>query len=486
MIDLPIDKHLDEIRLAVDQHGNVIVEAPPGTGKTTRVRTSILTHDARQQTILVQPRRIAARTAASRIAAELGTAIGQRVGYQVRFDRRTSAQTELVCMTPGILLRKLQHDPLLDDVRHVLLDEFHERSVEYDLLLGMLRRVQLEVRPDLKIVLMSATLDSDTLATYLNGSPVIRVTAETFPVSIRHKPLRSTRRGTPRGIGLPRQIAESTAAVTLEAMQQHEGDCLVFLPGVGEIHRVAELVESTARKHGWYLFTLYGDMRPEDQDRVLQPMDRRKLILSTNVAETSLTIDGIRMVIDSGYARVQRFDPGAGLDALQLEPISIASARQRTGRAGRTAPGVCYRLWDKATERSRADHLEPEIKRVDLAGPALQLLCWGEHDLTGFLWLTRPHADSIQQALELLQWLGAIHGGKPTDLGRKMLKLPVHPRLARLLVAGHEMGIPHASALAAAILSEREIFVRPDGARTHRNNVRRPIRVPRKSTGIAM
>ncbi len=406
MTELPIDQHLARIRQEVADHPCAIIEAPPGTGKTTRVAPALLSGDPQRQTLLIQPRRLAARAAASRIASELGASVGGRVGYQVRFDSRRSASTELVCMTPGILLRKLQSDVSLEGVQHVLLDEFHERSLEYDLLLGMLRRIQVELRPDLRIVVMSATLDSEALQAYLHQPPIIRVDAQAFPVEVVHTPFRSSPRAGQRG-SLPRQIAESATQATLTATQRSEGDCLVFLPGVGEIQQVAQALESAAAKNNWLLLKLFGDMRPEDQDRVLLRADRRKVILATNVAETSLTIDGVQIVVDSGYARVMRFDPGAGLDALMLEPISMASATQRTGRAGRTAPGVCYRLWDKVTERGRASHLEPEINRVDLAGPVLQLLCWGERDLAAFPWLTPPRSESVQQAIELLDWLGA-------------------------------------------------------------------------------
>ncbi|MCR9291845.1 MAG: ATP-dependent helicase HrpB [bacterium] len=459
MLELPIDNYLPEIRQAVCDHPCVIIEAPPGTGKTTRVAPALLQGDAAQKTLLVQPRRLAARTAAQRIASESGNQLGDRIGYQIRFDSRQSASTELLCVTPGILLRKLQSDAVLEHVRCVLLDEFHERSVDYDLILGMLRRIQLELRPDLRIVVMSATLDSESLQDYLQNPPVIRVDANVFPVDIRYANFRS--QPSPAGRrSLPRQIVESTAKLTVDAMHESQGDCLVFLPGVGEIQQAARLLETDASKQDWLILQLYGDMRAEDQDQVLQPALQRKLILATNVAETSLTIDGVRVVVDSGYARVQRFDPESGLDALMLEPISMASATQRTGRAGRTATGVCYRSWDRLAERARPAQLDPEIRRVDLVGPVLQLICWGEQEVSQFPWLSPPSAESIEQALQLLDWLGAVRNHKATQLGQQMLRLPVHPRLAKLLVTGHQLGIPQTASLAAAILSERDIIQR--------------------------
>ncbi|MEZ6079147.1 MAG: helicase-related protein [Pirellulaceae bacterium] len=389
--------------------------------------------------------------------------LGQLIGYQVRFDSRVSPASRLIAMTPGIL-RHLQSDGVLTDVAAVVLDEFHERSLEVDLLLGMLRRLQLELRPELRLMLMSATLDSQHIADYLNHPPIIRVETQNYPVKtiFSRYQATATRGRTPPSPS--RRIVEQCVATTREATATHEGDILVFLPGVGEIHQVARELESDARRHGWQLLSLFGDMPPEDQDRVLAPSRQRKVILSTNVAETSLTIENVRTVIDSGWARVQRIDPALGLNMLVLEPISNASADQRTGRAGRTAPGVCYRLWDQITGRSRAAFLEPEVLRVDLSGGVLQLRCWGEADVAAFPWLTAPSPRALEQALQTLQLLGAVaKDGQVTPLGRLMNQLPVQPRLARLLLAGRELGIAREAALAAACLSERDIFDRRVG-----------------------
>lgn len=436
---------------------SLILEAPPGTGKTTRVAPSLLDIDLLNSRIaLIQPRRIAARSAASRIAFERKCAVGSLVGYQVRFDSRCDDHTRLICMTPGILLRRLQSDPLLERFSAIVLDEFHERTQEMDLLLGMIRQIQVELRPDLRLVVMSATLDTSEIIDYLDRPPVLKIDAISYPVEIRHSRFEPPQ---PR-ISPIRRLIESTVATLEKVVNEQAGDVLVFLPGVGEIMQVRNQLENLTRHRDIELLTLFGDMSAEDQDRVLAPSSSRKLILSTNIAETSLTIDGVRVVVDSGWARVKRFDPATGLDELRLEPISQASARQRAGRAGRTAPGVCYRLWDEVTGRSRPVHLEPEVMRTDLSSAVLQLLSWGQL-AEDFSWLSRPSDDAMVQARNVLQLIGAISQNKLSDLGRKILKFPVHPRLARLMIAAHALEIPRAGAMAAALLSERDLFIKP-------------------------
>lgn len=505
---LPIDGQLPDILALLQAHNCLIVEAPPGTGKTTRAAPALLplanadpvrlapsqidptlaNHSGfpKGKVLLIQPRRIAARAAATRIAAELQTPLGQLVGYQVRFDARVSAASRLIAMTPGILLRRLQSDGVLADVAAVVLDEFHERSLEVDLLLGMLRRLQQELRPELRLVLMSATLDSRLVQNYLDHPPVVSVTARTFPVQkhfSRFQPMATRGRtaSSPSRSSPSRRIVEQCVSTTRQAASSHPGDILVFLPGVGEIHQVARELQFDADREGWHLLKLYGDLPSEDQDRVLTPTRQRKVILSTNVAETSLTIENVRIVVDSGWARVQRFDPAVGLNMLVLEPIPNASAEQRAGRAGRTESGVCYRLWDEITGRSRPAFLEPEVLRVDLTGAVLQLLCWGEADVANFPWLTPPTPQALEQALQTLQLLDAVdEQGRVTRFGRRMNELPVQPRLASLLLAGQAAGIKQAAALAAACLSERDIFDRratrpPDGATSVECDVTRQV-----------
>ncbi|MBX3421223.1 MAG: ATP-dependent helicase HrpB [Pirellulaceae bacterium] len=453
---LPIDPFLPELGRTLSDHNCLIVQAPPGSGKTTRVAPLLLELTATPGCIaLIQPRRIAARAAAARIAAERGGSLGKMVGYQVRFDSQCGPDTRLISMTPGILLRRLQSDPTLDRFSAIVLDEFHERSVEMDLLLGILRRLQVDLRPELRIVVMSATLNAQEIANYLGHPPQADIPTQCYPVHIRYQ-----RFEPPARTSITRKIVQTASQAILQASQSTDGDMLVFLPGVGEIMQVKRDLEPQAERSGWDLLTLYGDLPPEYQDQVLQPGSRRRVILSTNVAETSLTIDGIRVVVDSGWARVKRFDPASGLDALQLEPISQASADQRAGRAGRTAPGVCFRLWDEITGRSRSVQLPPEILRTDLTGPVLQLLGWGESP-EHFNWLTAPSPSAVEQARGVLQQIGAVAGDKVTALGRLLLKFPLQPRLARLLVESHRLGVPASGCMAAALLGERDLFLKP-------------------------
>lgn len=470
ILPLPIDEALGEIVAAVAAHSAVIVEAPPGAGKTTRVAPAWMRQleAGAGRVVLVEPRRIAARAAAARIAYELGVRLGDEVGYQVRFDRQMTKNTRLAVVTPGILLRELQGDGVLSEVSTVILDEFHERSLESDILLGMVRRVQESIRPDLRLIIMSATLNTASIAEYLGDPPVVRVPGRMYPVTIRHaKP------------GPRRKIVEAVCEQIPIAAERDPGDMLVFLPGVGEILQTARQLAPLEKKLDWEFMPLYGDLSPQEQDRVLGPSPRRKIILATNVAETSLTIDGVRIVVDSGWARVQRVDAAVGLNVLALEPISQASAEQRAGRAGRTAPGVCWRLWDEVTHRSRPRYTDPEILRVDLSGAALQLMCWGESDIALFPWLTKPSAAALAQAVLLLERLDAVREQRATPLGQQLVTFPTHPRLARLLLAGHQLGVPSAAALAAALLSERDVFDRR--AQPSRSGTLPPTRVDHRS-----
>jgi ATP-dependent helicase HrpB len=462
MQPLPIDRFLPQIAQALRSSSNLILEAPPGTGKTTRVAPSLIDLDELPARVaLIQPRRIAARAAASRIAYERGCSIGSLVGYQVRFDSQCGHNTRLISMTPGILLRRMQSDPLLEQFSAIVLDEFHERSQEMDLLLGLIRQIQVELRPELRIVVMSATLDDSQIVDYLGQPHVVRIDAISYPVDIRYQPFEAPQ---PR-VSPTRRIIESVTSTAQKAFSEQSGDMLVFLPGVGEIMQVRSQLEGLSRNGDCEILTLFGDMSAEDQDRVLNPGSARRIILATNIAETSLTIDGVRIVVDSGWARVKRFDPTSGLDELRLEPISQASAKQRAGRAGRTQPGICYRMWDEITARSRTAQLEPEVLRADLSSAVLQLLSWGQKP-EDFLWLSRPSDDSIAQARNVLHLLGACTQDQLSEMGRTILKFPVHPRLARLLIAAHRLEIPRAGAMAAALLSERDLFMKPQADRS--------------------
>ncbi|MCY2984594.1 MAG: ATP-dependent helicase HrpB [Planctomycetota bacterium] len=446
---LPIDAHLSSICQYVRDNPITIVEAPPGTGKTTRVAPALmdLPFAAGQKIYLLQPRRIAAKSVGERIAWEQGSRIGERIGYQVRFDSQVSRETQLIVATEGVLLRKLQDDAGLSDTSIVLLDEFHERSLDSDLLLGMLRRVQQALRDDLKIVIMSATIDSHLIQSQLDGAPIVRVESPNFPVAIRYRPTRPEDSLSDRMVDAIRDVAE-----------MNDGDVLAFLPGMGEIQRTFDALSQTRLGRDCEVMQLFGGMTLEDQARAIEPGTKRRIILSTNVAETSLTLEGIRIVVDSGLARVMRFSPDVGLDRLALENISQASAAQRAGRAGRVAPGICYRLWSDASERARSAFLEPEIRRVDIVSAVLQLFAWGEGESDDFPWLEQPRSDSVARARSLLEQLGAIAKNKITEIGKAMSRLPTHPRLARMVIAGFESGCYERTCMMAALLSERDPF----------------------------
>jgi ATP-dependent helicase HrpB len=344
-ISLPIDSHLPLIGNALETHSIVIVEAPPGSGKTTRVAPFLLKQlqqrgDSRRLQLL-QPRRLAARSVAERIAKESGVRLGDSIGYQVRFDNQVSRATQLVVSTEGVLLRRLQDDPLLEGTAIVLLDEFHERSLDSDLVLGILRRIQQTLRDDLKVIIMSATIDSDSMQRVLGNVPIVKVESRMFPVQIKYRPPNSS----------SIRIVEHMVDTLRDVVPKHDGDVLAFLPGAGEIHRVHSELQASSLARDCDIVMLFGAMPLEEQSRVIETGPRRKIVLSTNIAETSLTIEGVRVVVDSGLARVMRFSSDVGLDRLSLENISQASATQRTGRAGRVAPGVCYRLWSEASDR---------------------------------------------------------------------------------------------------------------------------------------
>jgi ATP-dependent helicase HrpB len=467
---LPIDEVLPELTNALRAGPSAVLVAPTGAGKTTRVPPALLAAGVAgdRQIVMLEPRRIAARAAARRMAEENGWTLGGEVGYQVRFDRRAGPSTRILVVTEGILVQMLQADPFLEEVGAVLFDEIHERSLQTDLSLAMARRVQREVRPDLRLLAMSATVDPGPIAQYLGDdlgdAPVIESRGRLFPVEIDYLDPRRDRGEEPP---LPARVA----AAVRRALERSPGDILVFLPGVGEIQRAGEALESLAAERGLAVLPLYGDLPPERQDAVLRPLDRRKVVLATNVAETSITVDGVTAVVDSGLVRRLRYDPATGLDRLELGRVSRASADQRAGRAGRQAPGVCLRLWGAWEHPALPERETPEIGRVDLAGPALQLLAWGEGDLAAFDWFEAPDPATLAAATDLLRRLGATNAHGLTPTGTSMARLPVHPRLARLLVEGHRLGHPREAALLAALLSERDPFPRaPRGGGPRRSS----------------
>jgi ATP-dependent helicase HrpB len=447
LLPLPIDPHLGDIVARLRADGALVIVAEPGAGKTTRVPRALLDAGlAREGEIVVlEPRRLAVRMAARRVASELGERAGERVGYQVRFEDQTSKQTRVRFLTEGILTRRIADDPELRGVSVLVLDELHERHLHSDLALAFARRARAQARPDLHVVVMSATLDAEKVAGFL-GCGVARVPGRTFPVEIEHLDAPDER------------PLDQLVAVALKRLLARglEGDVLVFLPGAGEIRRAREALAPIAEREGLALEMLHGDLSAAEQDRAVRPGDRRKVILSTNVAESSVTIEGVVAVIDSGLARVARSSPWTGLPTLELAKVSRASATQRAGRAGRTRPGTCLRLYTKHDHDARPDHDAPEIARVDLAETVLLLLCLGE-DPRAFPFFEAPGAASIDAAESLLEKLGALGaGGRVTALGRRMTSFPVHPRLARLLFEAEARGVASQGCLLAAIVGERE------------------------------
>ena len=450
MIPLPVDKYLSKVADTVRDHPITAIEAPPGTGKTTRIAPSLLNLVAPGQRIyLVQPRRIAARAVAERIAQESNVRLGEQIGYAVRFEHKYTDQTQLIVATEGVLIRKLQQDPTLQDTAMVVLDEFHERSLDADLLLGMLRRVQTELRDEMRLVIMSATLNQSWLAQAIPSLVTIQIDANHYPVKIEYRPP-----------GISQDIVEHTSHVVGQVALTQPGDLLVFLPGAGEIQRCCQALGKIQSLAHFDIVPLYGSMRMEEQAKAIQMGSKRRIIVSTNIAETSLTIPGVQTVIDSGLARILRFSSSVGLDRLVLENISAASATQRAGRAGRIGPGLCIRLWSQASDRARSAFLDPEIHRVDLSGARLQLHAWGEGDRDDFPWIESPRKEAWASAARLLNQLGAIDDGSITKLGLRMSQIPLHPRLARLCLEAGRYGCLDRAAVLASLLSERDPFER--------------------------
>jgi ATP-dependent helicase HrpB len=461
MTSLPIDLRLPEIVDTLREHGSLVLVAPPGAGKTTRVPPAILRAGllpAAQPTMVVlQPRRVAARSTAARIADEQHWTLGRVVGYQVRFERRITAETRIRIQTEGILTRQILADPFLESVGAVVLDEIHERSIHGDLALALVREIQREVRRDLLIVAMSATLDAAPVARFLGDCPIIQVEGRTHPVSVSYRSVATS-------------LVESTEAAVIDVLSDSSdrGHVLVFLPGMAEIRRVQGRVESEAGRAGAIVIPLHGSLSAADQDWALRPNPARKIILSTNIAETSLTIDGVSTVIDGGLARVAHYDSERGFDRLSLEPISRTSADQRAGRAGRTGPGRCIRLWSEPRHRGLADQDVPEIHRVDLCETVLALHSWGIPDPSAFPWYETPSPTRLAGAERLLVMLGAVEEQtrRITALGERLFALPVHPRLGRLLIAASDAGRMSEGAAVAALLSEKDLLARDANSAT--------------------
>ncbi|MCU0605005.1 MAG: ATP-dependent helicase HrpB [Desulfobacterales bacterium] len=457
MTPLPIDAVLDELKTALNQGSAAVLQAPPGAGKTTRVPPALLSEPwlEGRRIVMLEPRRLAARAAALRMADQMSEPVGRTVGYRVRMDTRVGPETRIEVVTEGVLTRMLQGDPGLSGVGLVIFDEFHERHLESDLGLALCLDLQGILNPDLRLLVMSATLDPAPVAGLLGGAPVIACEGRQHPVETRY-------------LGRDRQRALEAAAAeaVLAAARSEAGSILVFLPGAAEIRRVLARLSSADLPGEWLLAPLFGNLSKEEQDQAIAPAPagRRKIVLATNIAETSLTIEGIRVVVDGGFMRVPRFDVRSGMTRLATVPVSRASADQRRGRAGRTEPGVCYRIWAEAAHGMLAERNRPEILQADLAALVLELAIWGVEDPARLKWLDPPPEAACLQARALLKDLGALgERGQATEHGRRMAELPLHPRLAHMLLEAQRRGLGAEACDLAAVLSERDFVKFPPG-----------------------
>lgn len=450
---LPIYDLDEEIVSALVEGNRLVLQAPTGSGKSTQVPQILIDGGApgAGRCVILQPRRLAARMLAARVAAERGGKLGEEVGYQIRLDNVSSAQTRILFVTEGILLRQMLADPQLRGVSTVIFDEFHERHLYGDISLARALTLQETTRPDLRIVVMSATLDRMGLTDYLAPCTALQSEGRVYPVEVEY--LRHDPRDDP-----PWELAADAVA---EHFERTEGDILVFMPGAYEINRTIREIGGRLGSR-CVVLPLHGELPAAEQDRAVNRTSARKVIVSTNVAETSLTIDGVTLVVDSGLARVARYDANRGINTLLIEKISQASADQRAGRAGRTAPGVCIRLWTQRDHERRAARELPEIKRLDMAETALTLKAAGVEDLATFRWIDSPDPQALVRAETLLNDLGATHRGKITPIGRRMLNFPVHPRYARMFLAAGELGCVRAAALIAALTQTRSLLMRAD------------------------
>jgi len=453
----PIDPLLPELLVTLDEHATVLLQAPPGAGKTTRVPPALLGAKWRRdkRILMLEPRRLAARAAARYMAGRMHEPVGRTVGFRTRLETRVSAATRIEVVTEGILIRMLQRDPELSDYAAVLFDEFHERSLNADLGLALARESQQALCPDLRLLVMSATLDAAPLARLLDDAPVLSSEGRGYPVDMHY---RSGRADQP--------LADQVRGAILHALREHDGSLLVFLPGEAEIRAVARRLDG-ALDDRVDLHPLFGALPPTAQDAAIAPAPagRRKIVLATAIAETSLTIDGVRVVIDAGCERRAEFDPNSGMSRLVTARVSRSAAEQRAGRAGRTEPGVCYRLWPEREHARLAAHSPPEIRHADLAGLVLELARWGARSPDGLAWLDPPPEAHWRQASDLLRWLDALDdAGAITATGTAMLDTGLHPRLAHMLVRGRERNLGATAARLAALLSERDVLGRDAGA----------------------
>ena len=440
-LKLPIDGLLASLQDVVRAGRSFVLQAPPGTGKTTRVPPA-LAAVLPGQILVVEPRRVAARAAARRVAAEYGGQLGSEVGYEVRFDRNATRSTQVLFLTPGILLQRIQRDPMLESVAAVIFDEVHERSLQVDLGLALCREVRDDLRPELVLVAMSATLSAGLFAEFLSAE-VFGAEGQAYPVEVEH-----IKRALSPDF---RDLAQRAAEQTLEELSKSRGDTLVFMPGVREIGATIELLRARCSLE---ILALHGRLSNAEQDRALQPGEGRRIIVATNVAESSLTIPRVDLVIDAGLARQPSFDARLGLNRLETTRICRESATQRAGRAGRVRPGRCMRLWTEFEDRQLVASRQPEVQRVELSDALLQLACWGVRDPSDFGWLQRPPEAAIRSARQLLYALGALDGECISAFGEQLLELPLSPRLGALALHASRLGAAREGALAAALIAE--------------------------------
>lgn len=451
---LPIDEVLASLHDALAAHRSVVLQAPPGAGKTTRVPLALLDAPwlAGQRMVMLEPRRLAARAAARRMALTLGQSVGEMVGVRVRGETRVSARTRIEVVTEGVLTRMLQTDPSLDGIGLLLFDEYHERSLQADLGLALAAQAQELLRPELRLLVMSATLDVEAVSALLGDAPVITSSGRAHPVEIRHVARRDGQ-----------HMEGAVAAAVRRALVSDEGSVLAFLPGAGEIRRAHDLLNDGSLPRDVRLHPLYGDLPADAQDMAIAPArpGERKVVLATSIAETSLTIDGVRIVVDSGLSRVPRFSPRTGMTRLETVRVSRASSEQRAGRAGRTAPGVCYRLWAAEEQNGLLARATPEILEADLTALALDLAVAGVRSAADLRWLDAPPAAGLAQARELLRQLGALdETDRITTHGRAMAEFGVHPRLAHMLLRAKAVGAGATACIIAALVEERDILRR--------------------------
>lgn len=454
--ELPIYELEPELVKALRGQGRVVVQAPTGSGKSTQIPQMLRANGFLEagEVVVLQPRRLAARMLARRVAEEVGCALGDEVGYQIRLESKVSARTRVRFVTEGILLRQMSFDARLKGVAALVFDEFHERHLYGDISLARALQIQKTTRPDLKIVVMSATLDAQGLQDYLAPCDILTSQGRSFPVAVEYLPKTVNFESDP--------VWDVAARECARVAPQTDGDFLVFMPGAYEIGRTVQALAGQRALNGCVVLPLHGELPPEAQDRAVARTQARKIIVSTNVAETSLTIDGVTIVVDAGLARQAKFDPNRGINTLLVEKISRASAEQRAGRAGRTAPGRCVRLWTEREHAGRAAQELPEVKRLDLAEVVLTLKASGIGDVAGFPWLERPDPVALARAERLLVDLGALEGKDATisDVGRRMLRFPVHPRYARMLLEADARGCVRSVALMAALTQGRSFLQR--------------------------